>query len=538
MYVLNFHKPIDDSPPARLIHPPFFTSPRMITLPHSSTENGKTNPQTNAPSVLPKASASTNSRLASLGQNHGYLAERDTVLMHTRLNVADQAALDRNWALQLWATDQPPASTEETRAGLLIAEAPLPAIGPLAAGTEHVDFSVSAFLTAPPGSAYRAVSLALASGDSGRFTEIHDFAVYPLLQTFVGPRLDGSISYSIHGNGNSISLRVGRITNPRDARNVSGSLSLELWALPHAYKGGGFQGIAVAGIQLGHLPGQYEWVNTALDLEFTPPPHGTWHFVLMLREWSAAGYLTRDFSEFANTVTYGPVPALAIATTPALETVAEKTPGPQPATADVSVPETETKAKPAAKAKAKAKPNAKTKAEPEVKSKTKAAKAETPATKPPAQPAPAAAAAAPALEHASNFAPAPTLTYEDKPAKNPTKRTTKAKTKGKTQPAPAATAAATDKGTTDSPAAFATISVNRAKAAHLAQIKGLPTKVAAAIVQGRPYTTIEDLLKIKGIGEKRLQKVRAFLKPKAGPSPPEKRRKASATRPAFLHRED
>ena len=48
---------------------------------------------------------------------------------------------------------------------------------------------------------------------------------------------------------------VERIHNPRDPNNLSGTLSIELWALPEPYVVGDFAGNALAGVTLGSLAG-------------------------------------------------------------------------------------------------------------------------------------------------------------------------------------------------------------------------------------------------------------------------------------------
>lgn len=56
-----------------------------------------------------------------------------------------------------------------------------------------------------------------------------------------------------------------------------------------------------------------------------------------------------------------------------------------------------------------------------------------------------------------------------------------------------------------------TVSLNKASAAELSAIKGISRKLAAAIVAGRPYAALEDVLKVKGMGKKSLDKVRKVL---------------------------
>lgn len=60
------------------------------------------------------------------------------------------------------------------------------------------------------------------------------------------------------------------------------------------------------------------------------------------------------------------------------------------------------------------------------------------------------------------------------------------------------------------------IDVNRATAAELERIPGVGPAMAKDIVKGRPYQTTDDLLKVKGIGPKTLEKMRPMLLLPAG----------------------
>lgn len=60
------------------------------------------------------------------------------------------------------------------------------------------------------------------------------------------------------------------------------------------------------------------------------------------------------------------------------------------------------------------------------------------------------------------------------------------------------------------------LDVNRATAAELERIPGVGPAMAKDIIKGRPYQTMDDLLKIKGIGPKTLEKMRPMLLLPAG----------------------
>lgn len=56
------------------------------------------------------------------------------------------------------------------------------------------------------------------------------------------------------------------------------------------------------------------------------------------------------------------------------------------------------------------------------------------------------------------------------------------------------------------------LNVNTAAEKELAAVKGLPKKVAKAIVEARPFVSLDELEKVKGLGKKTLEKLREKLK--------------------------
>jgi Helix-hairpin-helix motif len=343
--------------------------------------------------------------LARLSEPHGYRFEGDTVHLQARFAVLDPAAHHRSWALQLWACPSAPTSTRDL-AGQMAAEVALPPMSEAADETEYMD--MSAFAYPPAGNGEHFMALVLASGQPGRFNEVHDVAVYPRRQGFLQPGIRGAVGYRI--DGDRVQVTVDRIENPRPAGTASGTLALELWALPAPYTGGDFEGVGLAGVEIGSLAGQTESISNSFELPFSAPPSGAWHFVLMLREWTAAGFIARDFTNFTSPVIYAPVPAAA-----PIPFAAPQIPAPAPA---------------AKTRKSKAKP------------------------------------AAPAVA-------VPT----------------------KTVPATRA------------------VSINTASAERLAAVDGLTLKLAQGIIKKRPFASLDDLRKVKGISVSLLARIRSRLKP-------------------------
>jgi competence protein ComEA len=56
------------------------------------------------------------------------------------------------------------------------------------------------------------------------------------------------------------------------------------------------------------------------------------------------------------------------------------------------------------------------------------------------------------------------------------------------------------------------ISLNSAAARELELLPGVGPVTAARIVEGRPYGRLEDLLRVRGIGEKTLERLRAHVR--------------------------
>jgi len=55
------------------------------------------------------------------------------------------------------------------------------------------------------------------------------------------------------------------------------------------------------------------------------------------------------------------------------------------------------------------------------------------------------------------------------------------------------------------------IDLNRATGEELQSLKGIGPALSKKIIAGRPYKTVDDLIKVKGIGKRTLEKLRPFL---------------------------
>lgn len=381
---------------------------------------------------------------AQLGPQHGYAFDGDLVTLNAQICVVDpMAAASLRWVLQLWAEDT------------LVASADCSGLQTDHNGNAWVQITTDALL--PAGTSEHAMTLTLASDDGSGLRRC-DTAGYPRSERFCLPRIDGSVAYAL--SDAHTTLNADSIFNPRPADNLSGSLVLELWALPEPYRGGAFNGILIGSEALGQIAGQCAIGPIQATLPTCTLPAGRWLLTLMLREWTGHGYLTRDYRSFALAVD-GPLPASAAVADSAVEFTASAPEG--------EVTETPVKTATASPAETATVPPTKAPAKAKTESKAKAASTE---------PTPKAAAS------------------------KKVKVTSAAKASPAAAPAPAPSA---------KPAA-ADVSINEADAAVLGKLKGVTAAIAAGIVAGRPWKSIDDLSKVKGIGSKMLDRLRSQIR--------------------------
>ncbi len=76
------------------------------------------------------------------------------------------------------------------------------------------------------------------------------------------------------------------------------------------------------------------------------------------------------------------------------------------------------------------------------------------------------------------------------------------------------------KATPAAAAPAAPVDINTADSKTLAGLPGVGEKTAEAIIKGRPYKSVDDLAKVKGIGEKKLAKLRPLVTVGGTPAAP------------------
>jgi len=350
--------------------------------------------------------------MTRIGDNHGYRFAGDFVHLNAEVSFSDaDLTAGANWALQLWASE---AGFVDGLCGVKLAEV---AVWPVAGGV-LVDAECAAML--PAGTADQALALALVAFAADGRASVCDLAVYPVRERFFQPLLEGNVSCTLADGVAELSIDA--IGNPRAADNLSGTLSLEVWALDAPYAGGSWVGVPVATVILGTLAGDEQWSSCQFSVPAALPGAGA-ALTVMLREWTPAGYVTRDYRNIACAASLA-APVVAAA--------------------------------PAAKVK------------------------------------PAASKKVPAAEVAKE-----TVAKADKPAKSA--KAAKPAKLGKAAKKAAAKSEAR------------AVSVNTASEAELAAVKGLPPSVARAIVAARPFASLEEVCKAKGMGPKMLAKLRDQL---------------------------
>jgi hypothetical protein len=298
---------------------------------------------------------STQSAVAArLGSSHGYRFDGDTVFINASFIALSGADQGRSWSLRLVAGTDALASH-------VITEVALPPLSELTGAVDNYETTSGALF--PSARGFHLITLALVARDTAGKVELHDSFTYELAQSFAQPRLAGPVGFWFESDTELV-LDLDHIENNRAADNLSGTLSLEVWALDHAYTGGNFTGRPVAGAILGSLAGGQSWTPGALHLHAAKPAAGS-HVSVMLREWNGAAYVTRDFVNFTPAPVAAPVEVVAPSAASsmvakAVETVktalaAAVTAATEPVKAKPSKASAAKAAKPAAKSKKKSK---------------------------------------------------------------------------------------------------------------------------------------------------------------------------------------
>jgi hypothetical protein len=143
----------------------------------------------------------------------------------------------------------------------------------------------------------------LTTDDISGARAIYDSASNPPMSLLA---FQGSVGFSTRGA--NLNLTVANINNSGNA--TSGSLRLELWAMPQHFS----DGLPDASWNLGTyafekpLPAGTKYSGVDVNTTYTAPPTGTYFVVMLLTEFtggSGSGYTIRDWLEFDTTLVTG-----------------------------------------------------------------------------------------------------------------------------------------------------------------------------------------------------------------------------------------
>lgn len=114
--------------------------------------------------------------------------------------------------------------------------------------------------------------------------------------------LEGTWAYTV--SGGTVRLQASNVVNRR-ASGTSGTIRLELWALPTTYAGGSFSGYKIGQTTLGTLAAgfQYTGIDRTVS-QLSTPPNGTWYMYMFVSEYTGSslndGYSAVDWETFSS----------------------------------------------------------------------------------------------------------------------------------------------------------------------------------------------------------------------------------------------
>lgn len=396
-----------------------------------------------------------------IGPRHGYRIEGDHAFINAELQIPPYHS-GGDWTLELWASEQPYRG-EGPMTGVKVAQLALELPTPIGPYVHQVDTRTAARLPLQ-GRPY-AMALALVQPGPDGATSVHASANYPEPQIFSAPHFEGNVGYAVRGA--EVVLEADGIFNPRSSANLSGTLSLELWAFPEA--GSSTEGLRLAASEIAPVAGQSEVTAIERRVAFSEPPVGRFQLALLLCEWTFAnGYVERDRRDFRCIY----------------ERSTSQLAGSAPAPAPVSVTEAAAVA---------ARPVDRLRLVPTIEPEVAPVKAEAPA-QPSVAPVKAEAPAAPGVAPVKVEAPA-------QPA------VAAVKAEAATQPVVAAV-----KAEAATPGARALVSVQTGSLEELAAVKGLSFKIAKEIIKARPFSSLADLIRVRGLGQKTIDRIKHLVR--------------------------
>jgi hypothetical protein len=113
--------------------------------------------------------------------------------------------------------------------------------------------------------------------------------------------LSGNVRWST--SGSQINIQAGKVAN-NSSSSTSGSLRLRIWATRSRYAGGGITGYVLGTRNLSSLRPNYYYSNISGNVSYTRPPSGTYYTTMTLEEYSASGWVIRDYINFSSTTRF------------------------------------------------------------------------------------------------------------------------------------------------------------------------------------------------------------------------------------------
>lgn len=221
--------------------------------------------------------------------DQSYSFNADTVTLSAKVTFSDENLFhSSDWFLQLWAR----SFDEDDSQGIKIAQIQIFPSKP----AEH--FRGDSPVMLPAKNVEQFMMLALAEKSTDGVTVIRKTAPFDHLERFYTPKINGDVHLNCFDD--SVNIQIDEISNPRDMNNLSGTLNLELWALPEKYSGGAWSGQQLAIASLGVLSGGEQIKPSPINVQVSQLTAGS-HVTLMLREWTSQGFVTRDYRVLEST---------------------------------------------------------------------------------------------------------------------------------------------------------------------------------------------------------------------------------------------
>ena len=160
-----------------------------------------------------------------------------------------------------------------------------------------------------------AAGQALLEGGEVRADVLHASTAEPSVEHLkVNPgnlSLEGTWAYTI--SGGTVRLQATNIVNRRAAGSTSGTIRLELWALPTPYSGGTFTGYKIGQTTLGTLAAGLQFVGIDRTVtQLATPPNGTWYMYMFVTEFNGNslndGFAAVDWETFSSPWIIGSAP--------------------------------------------------------------------------------------------------------------------------------------------------------------------------------------------------------------------------------------